>query len=226
MYKKRIYVETTVWYQMVNYSESEFKETAKQLFRLVEEDRYEIFISNIVLEEIGLNRTKYKKKLEKLLKEYKPHILVQNDEVEDIAAAYMENAYRGRNREDVYADAFHAAICCVANISYIVSYNYRHLLNVDAIEHLNAVNLLAGYNRFLSALPPFMFLNLEEYAGEKGTVDEKVWEIKRSLGEKYIELEKEKASKRRRYHKNHVKRNATRLELPVYELVQAETFTL
>jgi|GEM_PF-4471493 len=204
--RQRIYIETTVWYQMVNYAESEFKEMSRRLFGLIEKARYETFISTVVLEEITLNSSKYRKRLELLIDTYKPVVLVPNAEAEDIAAAYVENAFRGRVRSEVLADAFHAAIATVANISYIASYNYRNLLSVRVLENFNAVNLLAGYNHFLSIIPPFMFLDLVDYNGEKGAVDDRVWMIKRDVGEKFEKLYRVPLSKRMRHYGDVAKR--------------------
>ncbi|MBD3392994.1 MAG: PIN domain-containing protein [Chitinivibrionales bacterium] len=216
--RQRIYVESTVWYQMVNYADSEFKDMARQLFSLIEEERYEIFISNVVLEEISFNSKKYRARLEELIGRYKPAVLVQNADVDDIASAYVENAFRHRERTDVLADAQHAATATVANISYIASYNYRNLLSVRALEHFNAVNLLAGYNHFLSIVPPFMFLDLASYNGEKGAISDKVWTIKASHGKKLAKLEKNGLEKRLKHHRDTANRAAKKLGLQTVSL--------
>ncbi len=216
--RQRIYIESTVWYQMVNYADSEFKEMARQLFSLIKEERYETYISNAVLEEISCNSKKYRKRLEELIGKYKPVVLVQNADVDDIAAAYVENAFRHRRRDEVLADAYHAAIATVANISYIASYNYRNLLSVRTLEHMNAVNLLAGFNHFLSIVPPFMFLDLPAYNGEKGAISEKVWEIKKDYGGKLLKLERENAGKRHKHHVDAAGREAKKLGLLVVSL--------
>jgi predicted nucleic acid-binding protein len=216
--RQKIYVESTVWYQMVNYSDSEFKDTAKQLLSLIEEARYETYISNAVLEEISLNSSKYRKKLEELIKRCKPLVLVQNADSEDIAAAYVENAFRHRDRAEVLADAHHAAIATVANISYVASYNYRNLLSVRTLEHFNAVNLLAGYHHYLSIAPPFMFLDLTTYNGEKGAVDDKVWSIKKSHGTKLEKLERDPLRKRLKHYSQVAGRAAKKLGLETINL--------
>ncbi len=181
---KKIYIESTVWYQMVNYKTSEFKERALQLFDLINRESYDIYISNVVLEEIALNTKRYRNKLEELIKKFKPIVIVQNEEAKNIAEAYLENTYRKKKRNESIIDALHAAIATASNISYIVSFNYVNLLNVNFISQLNAVNVLAGYNNYLSILPPFMFLDLDHYEGDKGTVNNKIWEIKNKYGTK------------------------------------------
>jgi hypothetical protein len=42
-------------------------------------------------------------------------------------------------------DARHVAACTVARLDYLVSWNFRHLVNVQREAGFNAVNLLQGY---------------------------------------------------------------------------------
>ncbi len=224
MIRQKIYIESTVWYQMVNYASSEFKSMARQLFGLIEENHYDIYISNIVLEEIYLNDRKYRRKLLDLIARYKPLLLVQNSEADDVAAAYIENAFKQRKREGVLVDSYHAAIATVANISYIVSYNYRNLLKVQTLAHMNAVNLLAGFGHSLTVLPPFMFLNLEDYNGEKGEVDHKVWEIKTRCGEKIEQLRAKSAKTRRNEFLRRADRHAQVLGLELVQINRSFTY--
>ena len=42
-------------------------------------------------------------------------------------------------------DARHAAVCTVAQIDFLVSWNFKHLVNVSRETAFNGVNLLRGY---------------------------------------------------------------------------------
>lgn len=52
-------------------------------------------------------------------------------------------------------DARHVAICTVHGIRHLVSWNFRHLVNVQREAGFNAVNLLQGY-------PPISIVNPKE----------------------------------------------------------------
>ncbi len=224
MLRQKVYIESTVWYQMVNYAESEFKETARQLFDLVKEDHYEIYISDIVLDEISCNSGKYRKKLENLITKYKPRVLLQNADSDDVAQAYVENAFLNRDRAEVIVDACHAAIATIANISYMASYSYRTLLKVQNLAHFNAVNILAGYGHALTALPPFMFLDLERYNGEKGVVVDKVWEIKKECGRKMLEIMKLEEKKRLAERDRSARKHAKKLGLDLVQISRTTSY--
>ena len=43
------------------------------------------------------------------------------------------------------ADAQHIAVATVARVDVLVSWNFRHIVNVDRIRGFNAVNLRVGY---------------------------------------------------------------------------------
>jgi len=224
MNQQKIYIESTVWYQMVNYSESEFKDMSHNLLHLIKEEKFDVYISNVVLHEFAYNSKKYIKKLEKLIDECKPRIILQTDETADIAHAYIENAFMSKPKEEVIIDAYHAAIATTANISYIASYNYRNLLHVRTLEHFNAVNLLAGYHHYLSIMPPFMFVTLEDYEGEKGSVDSRVWDIKKEAGKKMIEINGLDETERSSYYKDLVKKYAKKFNLRSFQPMRVSNY--
>jgi hypothetical protein len=43
------------------------------------------------------------------------------------------------------SDARHVAVCAVVGITHLVSWNFRHLVNVEREAGFNAINLLQGY---------------------------------------------------------------------------------
>lgn len=69
-------------------------------------------------------------------------ILDVTEEMEQLASAYMTQAILTPKYSD---DARHVAACTVAKIDYLVSWNFKHLVNVDREKGFNAVNLLQGY---------------------------------------------------------------------------------
>ncbi len=216
--RHRIYVESTVWYQMANFSDSELKDRVGQFFEYASAGRYSFCISNVVLEELEKNNERYRIRVEELLARYKPQVFMQNGETEDVADAYIENAFKGRPVEDVFGDAMHAAAATTGNISYMASWNWRHLLNVRYIENINAVNMLAGYNHNLSILPPFMFVDMDHFEGDRGGIHDQVWEIKRGYGRKMIELKQLPPTERLQYHQDFALEVAKRLGLELVDV--------
>jgi hypothetical protein len=69
-------------------------------------------------------------------------ILDVTEEMEQLALAYMKQAVLTPKYSD---DARHVAACTVAKIDYLVSWNFRHLVNIEREKGFNAANLLYGY---------------------------------------------------------------------------------
>jgi hypothetical protein len=73
-------------------------------------------------------------------------------EAETLAQAYLSAGVVSPKFAD---DARHVAICTVQHVNYLVSWNFRHLVNVRREAGFNAVNLLQGY-------PPVRIVNPKE----------------------------------------------------------------
>ena len=69
-------------------------------------------------------------------------LLMATDEVENLAEEYLRAGVVSPKFAD---DALHVAICSTHRIPYLVSWNFRHLVNVRREAGFNAVNLLQGY---------------------------------------------------------------------------------
>ena len=63
-------------------------------------------------------------------------------EMKRLAEAYLAQGIVTPKYAD---DAQHVAACTVARLDYLVSWNFRHLVNVQRSAGFNAVNLLRGY---------------------------------------------------------------------------------
>jgi predicted nucleic acid-binding protein len=69
-------------------------------------------------------------------------ILDTSEEIEALAEAYLAAEVVTRKFED---DALHVAMASVHGIRLVVSWNFKHLVNVRREDGFNAVNLLEGW---------------------------------------------------------------------------------
>lgn len=58
-------------------------------------------------------------------------------------------------------DLRHIALAVIAECDYIVSWNYKHFVNIKTITKVQAVNKLLGYDE-ITILPPPMLLEGDE----------------------------------------------------------------
>jgi len=101
--------------------------------------RFDVFISEVVVEEASLGDPEAAKRRLEELKRF-PHLEL-NDEVERIAGVYME---RLEIPEKSFRDAAHLAVASVHNIDYLVTWNCTHLANGEVIKRLMKVNESLG----------------------------------------------------------------------------------
>jgi hypothetical protein len=66
-----------------------------------------------------------------------------NDDMLKLAEKYMEQKIVSEN---YYGDALHIAVATVIGVDVLVSWNFKHIVNLDRIKSFNSVNLKEGYN--------------------------------------------------------------------------------
>ena len=65
-----------------------------------------------------------------------------SDEARTLADRYIEEHVVG---ESMRADAQHIAVATLQRVDILVSWNFRHIVNLNRIHGFNAVNLRLGY---------------------------------------------------------------------------------
>ncbi|MFQ6120536.1 MAG: type II toxin-antitoxin system VapC family toxin [Methanosarcinales archaeon] len=131
--KESIYIETTV----VSYYTSKpsrdiivlaHQEITRQWWPMAIR-RYNVFISEVVIEEASFGDPEAAKRRLKELKDF-PHLEL-NDKVEEMAQVYMERLYIP---EKSFRDAAHLAVASVHNIDYLVTWNCTHIAKMKINE--------------------------------------------------------------------------------------------
>jgi hypothetical protein len=60
-----------------------------------------------------------------------------------LAERYMDQKIVSEN---YYSDALHIAVATIIVVDVLVSWNFKHIVNLDKIKLFNSVNLREGYN--------------------------------------------------------------------------------
>jgi predicted nucleic acid-binding protein len=150
-----LYLDTSM---LGGYFDDEWKEATLELWRQMEAGQWRFFTSVVAVEELA---TAPERVRELFRRSFTPETVFDvRDEMDQLAAAYVAQAVVTLKYAD---DARHVAACTVARHDYLVSWNFRHLVNVQRSAGFNAVNLLQGY-------PPVRIVNPLELI--YGTEDE------------------------------------------------------
>jgi len=143
MKKIKIYLDTSVINFLFADDVQEKRDITKRLFEEIARNKYEPYISELVIAEI--NKTKDEKKKDKLLKviqKYQPKELSSSEEVYYLAEKYIEAKIIPREFEE---DAVHIAYAIVNNLDALVSWNMRHIVKLKTRWGVNSINKIEGY---------------------------------------------------------------------------------
>lgn len=133
----RVYVDTSVYGGL---HDEEFRDGSERFFKAVQRGRFSILASQPVALEISAAPDF----VQDTFNTYgaNAEILDTNEEVERLSEAYM-------NAEVVPADsrvdALHVALASVARADILVSWNFKHMVQLRRIQAFHAVNLMHGY---------------------------------------------------------------------------------
>ena len=101
--------------------------------------RFEVYVSEVVIEEAKIGNQEFVKKRLKELNKFK--CLRLTDEVERIAQTYMKGLSIPKSS---IRDAAHLAVASIYNIDYLITWNCAHLANAGIIKKLLKINEKLG----------------------------------------------------------------------------------
>lgn len=117
-------------------------------------NNYLVKISDLTLVELGKC---YEPKLSHLLDKLDDidyELIPETLESLDLVDKYINNGVLNNKCRD---DLRHIAMATIAECDYIVSWNFRHFVNVNTIKRVQSVNQLNGY-RTIDIVSPSMLL--------------------------------------------------------------------
>ena len=110
--------------------------------------RFDVFISEIVVEEASLGDPEAAKRRLDELKDFP--LLELNDRVEEMAGIYIETLLIP---ETALRDATHLAVACIHNIDYLATWNCAHIANGEVIKKLMKINESFGIHTPIICTP-------------------------------------------------------------------------
>lgn len=138
MFRPRIYVDTSV---IGGCLDNEFEEYSNQLFEEFIGGKKRLVISDLVLFELEGAPENVREVLNKVAKDSIEYVFL-NEESISLANAYLKE---GVIAENSLSDARHIAIATVERVDVLVSWNFKHIVNLNRIHLINSVNLKLGY---------------------------------------------------------------------------------
>jgi predicted nucleic acid-binding protein len=161
--KLTVYVETSVWSHALAEDAPESHAATLRFFDYARQGGCELFVSEVVLDEIARAETDLARQLHGLVSELRPVVLELDEEAQLLAARFLEMGAIPPGKPD---DARHVAIAMVNALDVLVSWNYRHLVNVRRREAFQHIGAMQGYYKPLHIATPAEVI---EYDDQQGT---------------------------------------------------------
>lgn len=140
MKKQRIYLDTSVF---GGYFDKEFMEFTQPLFERISNGDFVLLLSTMLDEELEFAPEMVKELISKLDDSF-TEFLIDKDEAVDLATEYINEKVVG---ETSYADCLHIAIATIYQADILVSWNFKHIVNVERIRGYNSINIKNGYKQ-------------------------------------------------------------------------------
>ncbi len=138
MKKQRIYLDTSVFGGLYD---EEFKEFTEPLFERIKKSEFEIIHSNVTEQELE-NAPGKIKATTRLLPDDSTEYVKSDIEIVNLAKKYIEEGVVGATS---YVDCLHIALATKHNANILISWNFKHIVNVVRIVGYNSVNISEGY---------------------------------------------------------------------------------
>ena len=135
---KRVYVDTSVIYGALS---QRFVRETKPFWDAVIDGKIRVILSDVLEQEINRSPSHVRKFYHELPKTQVERI-VSTEESNRLAAQYVAENVVGKSSLD---DCRHIAMATLVHADVLVSWNFKHIVNIDRIHGYNSVNMKLGY---------------------------------------------------------------------------------
>jgi hypothetical protein len=139
--RTRLYLDTSILGATVDPGPEDRVAATRRLLSAIVVGRWDGFISTVVLAEIDGAAEPIRLRIAAELARVPLVVLEETDESIELARTYVAAGAIPVNAED---DARHIAIASVNDVRIVVSWNFRHMVNIERKRRINSVNLAEG----------------------------------------------------------------------------------
>ncbi|MCK4662301.1 MAG: PIN domain-containing protein [Bacteroidales bacterium] len=138
--KLRLYIDTSVF---GGYFDNEFENYTKPLFERIFQGEFIILFSTVTQDELENAPEKVKQIVQKIKTEHTEFIIETEDAVE-LALEYISEKVVSKTS---YADCLHIALATINQADFLISWNFKHIVNIERIIGYNSTNIKFGYKQ-------------------------------------------------------------------------------
>ena len=156
MKKLKLYLDTSAIGYLDEQSSPKEMTDMLTLWEQIKQGRYDVVLSQTTLDEVSANLNIDKvNTLMQHLAEIQFDTIILNEEINKIAALVKSNELLISDKHQ--GDRLHIGCAIVSGCDILVSYNFKHLVNVRTIKGVRGIASLSGYNS-IDIMTPSMFV--------------------------------------------------------------------
>jgi predicted nucleic acid-binding protein len=154
MGKLKIYLDTSIISHLDQTNHPDWNADTFRLLEKIEKGEYHVIISDVALMELRkcTDEGKYKK-LMGFVERMNPEILDLTDEVANVADKFIQMSIL---KEDSLEDCRHLAFALLCDCDYLVSWNFKHIVNVKTQRGVRAISALEDKHEVKICIPTFL----------------------------------------------------------------------
>mgnify|MGYP000589672708 CR=1 FL=1 len=149
-----LYIDTSV---IGGYFDVEFDQQTRLLFSSILKGEYQVLYSSVTEDELLEAPKQVRMLLDEIPKTLKTYVEL-TEEATELGDAYISEKVVGKTSRE---DCFHIALATIHKVDILVSWNFKHIVNVHRIRGYNSVNLKMGYST-IDIRSPKEIINYEE----------------------------------------------------------------
>ena len=134
-----LYIDTSV---IGGYFDVEFEKETCQLFNAIQQGDYNVIYSSVTMDELLEAPKQVRNLLDKVPESLKIFVELSKEATE-LGDGYIAEKVVGKTSRE---DCFHIALATIHKADILVSWNFKHIVNIHRIRRYNSVNLKMGYS--------------------------------------------------------------------------------
>lgn len=156
--KIRVYLDTSVISYLDQQDALEKMKETQAAWEILKSGEYEVVISSVALSEIEeCNKDKYQTLIYYLAElDYKEYI-ADNETNELADLVIKENILKPKSKDD----ALHIASAILSGSDIILSWNFKHLVNIDTVNGIRKICFSQNFNKIIDIYSPNILLKKE-----------------------------------------------------------------
>ena len=159
MRKLKIYLDTSVISHLDQQDAPELMKQTQELWEILKTNKYDIILGAIDFQEIDDCDEEKKEILYSYLGEIDFDVTEKTEEIDELANEIIEQGILKKQNMD---DCIHIATAILTDCDIIVSWNFKHMVNVDTINGIRKITFAKRYNTIIDIYPPNLLLKGED----------------------------------------------------------------